>query len=223
MSTSVPTGNTYDKYRSKNPIERRLMKGFFAALSDVLPREHPATVLEVGVGEGEISAQLRSLYPECAHRGHRLARRIARRRVADAGVRRRVRRHRPPAVPTHGLRPRDGDRGARARRRSRGRAGRARARQPRPTDPVRAARAHLAGRQHGSRQVPGRPRQHPRPHPALVTPELRRARGVTARSGEREHPVPVDDDRGATARDPPQRQRSPHRPAAVPAMPARQA
>jgi ubiquinone/menaquinone biosynthesis C-methylase UbiE len=64
VSTSVPTGNTYDKYRSKNPIERRLMKGFFAALSDALPREHPATVLEVGVGEGEISTKLRSLYPE---------------------------------------------------------------------------------------------------------------------------------------------------------------
>jgi 2-polyprenyl-3-methyl-5-hydroxy-6-metoxy-1,4-benzoquinol methylase len=61
--STVPTGNTYDKYRSKNPIERRLMKGFFAALSDALPLEHPATVLEVGVGEGEISAKLRSRYP----------------------------------------------------------------------------------------------------------------------------------------------------------------
>jgi ubiquinone/menaquinone biosynthesis C-methylase UbiE len=40
------------------------MKGFFAALSEALPREHPATVLEVGVGEGEISAKLRSLYPD---------------------------------------------------------------------------------------------------------------------------------------------------------------
>jgi SAM-dependent methyltransferase len=64
VSTSVPTGNSYDKYRSKNPIERRLMRGFFAALSDALPREHPATVLEVGVGEGEISAMLRSVYPD---------------------------------------------------------------------------------------------------------------------------------------------------------------
>ena len=64
MSTTVPTGNTYDKYRSRNPIERRLMKGFFAALSEALPCEHPATVLEVGVGEGEISAKLRSLYPD---------------------------------------------------------------------------------------------------------------------------------------------------------------
>jgi ubiquinone/menaquinone biosynthesis C-methylase UbiE len=64
VSTSVPTGNTYDKYRSKNPIERRLMKGFFAALSDALPHEHPATVLEVGVGEGEISAWVRARYPD---------------------------------------------------------------------------------------------------------------------------------------------------------------
>ena len=64
MSTSVPTGNIYDKYRSKNPIERRLMNGFFAALSDALPSEQPAAVLEVGVGEGEISAKLRSLYPD---------------------------------------------------------------------------------------------------------------------------------------------------------------
>jgi ubiquinone/menaquinone biosynthesis C-methylase UbiE len=64
VSTTVPTGNIYDKYRSKNPIERRLMKGFFAALFDALPRQHPATVLEVGVGEGEISAKLRSIYPD---------------------------------------------------------------------------------------------------------------------------------------------------------------
>ena len=64
VSTSVPTGNAYDKYRSKNPIERRLMRKFFAALSGALPQEPPMTVLEVGVGEGEISARLRSLYPE---------------------------------------------------------------------------------------------------------------------------------------------------------------
>ncbi|HZA79185.1 MAG TPA: class I SAM-dependent methyltransferase [Acidimicrobiales bacterium] len=64
MSTPVLTGNAYDKYRSRNPIERRLMKGFFAALRDSLPREQPQTVLEVGVGEGEVSARLRSLYPD---------------------------------------------------------------------------------------------------------------------------------------------------------------
>ncbi|MGH9112071.1 MAG: class I SAM-dependent methyltransferase [Acidimicrobiales bacterium] len=64
MTTAVPTGNTYDKYRSKNPIERRLMAGFFAALAASLPRRPPETVLEVGVGEGEVSTTLRSLYPD---------------------------------------------------------------------------------------------------------------------------------------------------------------
>jgi 2-polyprenyl-3-methyl-5-hydroxy-6-metoxy-1,4-benzoquinol methylase len=63
VSTVVPTGNTYDKYASKNPIERRLMAGFFSALDDSLPDRAPGTVLEVGVGEGEVSGRLRALYP----------------------------------------------------------------------------------------------------------------------------------------------------------------
>jgi imidazolonepropionase-like amidohydrolase len=33
----VETGNTYDKYASKNPIERKLMDGFFTALDQSLP------------------------------------------------------------------------------------------------------------------------------------------------------------------------------------------
>ena len=63
MTTAVLTGNTYDKYTSKNPIERRLVDGFFTALADSLPERPPETVLEVGVGEGHVSARLRSLYP----------------------------------------------------------------------------------------------------------------------------------------------------------------
>jgi SAM-dependent methyltransferase len=58
----VPTGNSYDKYSSRNPIERRLMAGFFEALDSSLPEAEPRTVLEVGVGEGEVSAHLRDLY-----------------------------------------------------------------------------------------------------------------------------------------------------------------
>ena len=37
----VPTGNTYDKYASKNPVERRLMDGFFRALDTALPATSP--------------------------------------------------------------------------------------------------------------------------------------------------------------------------------------
>ena len=59
----VPTGNTYDKYASKNPIERRLMTGFFAALDALVPSTPPASVLEVGVGEGEVSSRLADRWP----------------------------------------------------------------------------------------------------------------------------------------------------------------
>ncbi len=60
--TVVPTGNTYDKYASRNPIERRLMTGFFAALDDALPRS-ASSILEVGAGEGEVADRVRARYP----------------------------------------------------------------------------------------------------------------------------------------------------------------
>ncbi|HEX6238390.1 MAG TPA: class I SAM-dependent methyltransferase [Acidimicrobiales bacterium] len=59
---TAPTGNHYDKYHSRNPIERRLVSGFFDALDGSLPDEPPTAVLEVGVGEGEVSSRLRSRY-----------------------------------------------------------------------------------------------------------------------------------------------------------------
>lgn len=64
MTTVIPTGNSYDKYATRNPIERRLMAGFFAALDGSLPDHPPETVLEVGVGEGEVSARLRGQYAD---------------------------------------------------------------------------------------------------------------------------------------------------------------
>jgi ubiquinone/menaquinone biosynthesis C-methylase UbiE len=64
VTTVIPTGNTYDKYASTNPVERRLMAGFFAALDAALPADPPATVLEVGVGEGEVSARVRERWPD---------------------------------------------------------------------------------------------------------------------------------------------------------------
>jgi ubiquinone/menaquinone biosynthesis C-methylase UbiE len=61
---AVPTGNTYDKYASSNPIERRLMAGFFAALDTSLPVSAPSRILEVGMGEGEVAARLRARWPD---------------------------------------------------------------------------------------------------------------------------------------------------------------
>ncbi len=59
----VPTGNTYDKYSSSNPIEQRLMDGFFTALDASLPDGRPRRVLEVGVGEGEIARRIGTRWP----------------------------------------------------------------------------------------------------------------------------------------------------------------
>lgn len=60
---AVPTGNTYDKYGTSNPVERRIMAGFLRALDTVLPPAGVTTVLEVGVGEGDVSERVRSRYP----------------------------------------------------------------------------------------------------------------------------------------------------------------
>jgi len=55
---TVPTGNTVDKYATTNPVERRMMDGFFGAFDELVARARPARVLEVGAGEGEVSARL---------------------------------------------------------------------------------------------------------------------------------------------------------------------
>jgi 2-polyprenyl-3-methyl-5-hydroxy-6-metoxy-1,4-benzoquinol methylase len=54
---SVPTGNTYDKYGSTNPVVRRLMAGFERSLGELLDRAAPATILDVGCGEGVLVEQ----------------------------------------------------------------------------------------------------------------------------------------------------------------------
>ncbi|MEA2391108.1 MAG: hypothetical protein QOK31_1217 [Solirubrobacteraceae bacterium] len=67
MSTTAPggvaaeepvvTGNTYDKYGSTNPVVRRLMSGFERTLHELFTQVSPATILDVGCGEGVLTAQ----------------------------------------------------------------------------------------------------------------------------------------------------------------------
>jgi SAM-dependent methyltransferase len=66
IDSAVPTGNAYDKYSSSNPIERRLMAGFFRSLDACLPSTAPASVLEVGMGEAEIASRVHERYPEAS-------------------------------------------------------------------------------------------------------------------------------------------------------------
>jgi 2-polyprenyl-3-methyl-5-hydroxy-6-metoxy-1,4-benzoquinol methylase len=49
------TGNTYDKYGSANPIVRRLMESFERSLDGLLAKAAPASVLDVGCGEGVLT------------------------------------------------------------------------------------------------------------------------------------------------------------------------
>jgi 2-polyprenyl-3-methyl-5-hydroxy-6-metoxy-1,4-benzoquinol methylase len=51
----VPTGNTFDKYGSRNPVVRRLMAGFHSALDELWAAAAPESVLDVGCGEGVLT------------------------------------------------------------------------------------------------------------------------------------------------------------------------
>ena len=54
---AIPTGNTFDKYGSTNPVVRRLMSGFERALEDLFTQAAPLSVLDVGCGEGILTEQ----------------------------------------------------------------------------------------------------------------------------------------------------------------------
>ena len=57
VAEQVPTGNTFDKYGSTNPVVRRLMAGFHGALDDLWRRAAPESLLDVGCGEGVLTAE----------------------------------------------------------------------------------------------------------------------------------------------------------------------
>jgi SAM-dependent methyltransferase len=54
---AVPTGNTYDKYGSQNPVVRRLMDGFHRDLDALWEHARPRSVLDVGCGEGVLTQE----------------------------------------------------------------------------------------------------------------------------------------------------------------------
>jgi ubiquinone/menaquinone biosynthesis C-methylase UbiE len=55
--TEVPTGNAYDKYGSTNPVVRRLMAAFEGTLDALFAQADPASVLDVGCGEGVLTTR----------------------------------------------------------------------------------------------------------------------------------------------------------------------
>ncbi|HLW95283.1 MAG TPA: class I SAM-dependent methyltransferase [Solirubrobacteraceae bacterium] len=51
----VVTGNTYDKYNTSNPIAKALQSGFERNLDDLFRSVSPASLLDVGCGEGVLT------------------------------------------------------------------------------------------------------------------------------------------------------------------------
>ena len=51
-------GNVYDKYGTRNPIARALMRGFTGAVTDLYLGTGARSVLEVGCGEGRLAHHL---------------------------------------------------------------------------------------------------------------------------------------------------------------------
>jgi 2-polyprenyl-3-methyl-5-hydroxy-6-metoxy-1,4-benzoquinol methylase len=54
-SQQVPTGNTFDKYATTNPVFRRLQHRFEHDLSELFARADPASLLDIGCGEGVLT------------------------------------------------------------------------------------------------------------------------------------------------------------------------
>jgi len=57
----VIVGNVYDKYGTRNPVARWLMRGFLDAVSELYLSVRPERVLEIGCGEGRLAQYLISL------------------------------------------------------------------------------------------------------------------------------------------------------------------
>ncbi len=56
-TAEVPTGNTFDKYGSSNPLVKRLMAGFHGTLDELLRNAAPQSILDVGCGEGVLTRE----------------------------------------------------------------------------------------------------------------------------------------------------------------------
>ncbi len=54
-AATIPTGNTFDKYGSTNPVVRRLMAGFERTLDELLRAADPRSILDIGCGEGVLT------------------------------------------------------------------------------------------------------------------------------------------------------------------------
>lgn len=62
--SSVPTGNTFDKYGSSSRVVRRLIGGFERALDELIDLAEPSSILDVGCGEGVLTSRWADRLPD---------------------------------------------------------------------------------------------------------------------------------------------------------------
>ena len=62
IENGLVVGNAFDKYNTRNPFARWLMRGFFSAFDDLVSKADASSVFEIGCGEGELALR-------CAKRG----------------------------------------------------------------------------------------------------------------------------------------------------------
>jgi len=87
VEDGVVAGNVYDKYGTRNPIARRLMRGFEEAFVELVQSTGAAEVHEVGCGEGNLARLLAGLVPavRASDFSHQVIRE-ARREVGSSGA-----------------------------------------------------------------------------------------------------------------------------------------
>jgi trans-aconitate methyltransferase len=65
VDEGVVVGNVYDKYATRNPVARRLVAGYDRGLASLLDAVGPVrSALEVGCGEGRVTARLAERFPQ---------------------------------------------------------------------------------------------------------------------------------------------------------------
>lgn len=58
LPAGLVTGNYFDKYRSENPIHRKLVNNFLRCAKELLVLARPKSILEVGCGPGDLAGRL---------------------------------------------------------------------------------------------------------------------------------------------------------------------
>jgi SAM-dependent methyltransferase len=63
------TGNYFDKQSVRHPLERRVVAGFNRRLAELVRAAAPRRAIEIGCGDGNVVALVRSLFPDCFYVG----------------------------------------------------------------------------------------------------------------------------------------------------------